>query len=327
LERALASQRSRRMAQIEEMVAYAESVECRRAALLGYFGDPAAKPGGTPECCDICARPDARAAGEVARLQRARKLLQPKPLTKMRRPVHDALVEHGSVPAAARALGMEFKKVGELARTMVSEGQLDIDDVIPFEVQEALAEACEAMEQAGLDYLNPRPGYLQTAMRYCPNGTSWDHLAMYLAHLRRQAAIEELGDIDLAELQSFARTQRRSERRDRKSGGSASAASDTVTETPGMLQAGQSVGGSSEERRLKPITVEGHLVTAIGAGRLELSALVDDDTAALVRDAIARTPPSDTPLRDIRATATQLAGRDVPYVAINAVRAADEAGR
>src|SRR5690606_21128762 len=154
--------------------------------------------------------------------------------------------------------------------------------------------------------------YLQTAMRYCPNGTNWDHLAMYLAHLRRQAAIEELGDIDLAELQSFTQSQRRGERRERKGGGSASAASDTVSETLEMFKAGKSVEEIAEERGLKPITVEGHLVSAIGAGRLELSALVDDDTAALVREAIAQTPPSDTPLRDIRATVIRLAGRDVP---------------
>ncbi|CAN5583831.1 hypothetical protein BH23CHL2_BH23CHL2_23490 [soil metagenome] len=321
LERALAGQRSRRMAQLEEMIAYAESKECRRAALLTYFGDPAAAPGNDPSCCDICARPNARAAGEIARLQRARKLLQTKNLSKGRQKILDALVEHGTVPGAARALEMEFKKVGEQARKLVAEGHLDIDDFIPFDVQEALAEACDAMDRARIDYLNPRPGYLQSAMRYCPDGTNWDHLAMYLAHRRRQAAIDDLGDVDMDEVQQFARTQRRSER---ASGGSkeAKASSDTVAETLEMFRAGKSVEEIAEERELKPITVEGHLVTAIGAGRLELSALVDDETAALVRDAIARTPPSDTPLRDIRATAVEIAGRDIPYAAINAVRSA-----
>ena len=321
LERALAGQRSRRMAQLEEMIAYAESKECRRAALLTYFGDPAAEPGGTPECCDICARPDARAVGEIARLQRARKLLQTKRLSKGRQTILDALVEHGTVPAAARALERDFKKVGEQARKLVAEGQLDIDDFIPYEVQEALAEACDAMDQARIDYLNPRPGYLQSAMRYCPDGTNWDHLAMYLAHRRRQAAIDDLGDVDMDEVQQFARTQRRSER---GSGGSkeAKASSDTVAETLEMFRAGKNVEEIAEERELKSITVEGHLVTAIGAGRMELSALVDEETIALVRDAIAQTPPSDTPLRDIRATAIELAGRDISYVAINAVRSA-----
>jgi ATP-dependent DNA helicase RecQ len=324
LERALAGQRARRMAQLEEMIAYAESSECRRAALLGYFGDPAAKPGGVPSCCDICARPDDRAPGEIARLQRARKLLQPKHRSKMRQQVHDALVEHGTIPGAARALGMEYKKVGELARTMVSEGQLDVDDVIPAEVQEGLEAARLAMDEAGLDYLNPRPGYLQSAMGFCPPGTSWDHLAMYLAHRRRQQAIDALGDVDMDELETFDTRQRRSERRERSGDQSVKASSDTATQTLELFLAGQTVEEIAEQRELKPITVEGHLVAAIQAGRLDVSALVDNETAAIVREAIAQTPPSDTPLRDIRATAQSLAGRDVSYVAINAVRAAGQ---
>jgi hypothetical protein len=161
-------------------------------------------------------------------------------------------------------------------------------------------------------------------MRHCPPGTNWDHLAMYLAHMRRQAAIGDLGDVDMSELRSFDKTQRRSERRERSSGG-VSAASDTVAETLEMFKAGKSIEEIAEARELKPITVEGHLVTSIGAGRLDLSALVDDETAAIVRDAIAQTPPSDTPLRDIRATATAIAGRDISYAAINAVRATGDA--
>ena len=323
LETALAGQRARRMAQIEEMIAYAESKTCRRAALLGYFGDPAAMPGGTAECCDICAmsreHPDARSAGDIARLQRARKLLQQKRLSKGRQRILDALIDHGTVPGAARELEMEFKKVGEQARKLVAEGHLDITNVIPLEAREALDEAREAMDEARFDYRNPRPGYLQSAMRYCPPGTNWDHLAMYLAHRRRQAAIEELGDVDMEEVQRFSRSQRQSRKRSRDTKPS----SDTVTETLEMFNSGKSIEEIADERQLKPITVEGHLVSAIGAGRLPLSALVDDATAALVRDAIAQTPPSDTPLRDIRARANEIAGRDVPYFAINAVRNAE----
>jgi hypothetical protein len=206
---------------------------------------------------------------------------------------------------------------------MVSEGQLDIDDVIPCEVQDALAEACEAMDQARLDYRNPRPGYLQSAMRFCPDGTNWDHLAMYLAQRRRQAAIDDLDDVDLDEVERFTKTQRR---RERGTASSANPSSDTVAESLALFQAGKSVEEIAAERELKPITVEGHLVTAIGAGRLALNALVDEATIALVRAAIDQTPPSDTPLRDIRATAIELAGRDISYVAINAVRAVEGDG-
>lgn len=317
LEKALASQRSRRVAQLEEMIAYAESTKCRRAALLHYFGDPAAEPGGVPECCDICARPNARAAGDIARLQRARKLLKTGNLSKGRQKILDALVEHGTIPDAARSLGMEFKKVGEQARKLVAEGHLDIDDVIPFEVQEALEEACEAMDRANFDYRSPRPGYLQSAMRFCPDGTNWDYLAMFLADRRRQAAIDDLGDVDMDEVERFAKNQRRSSR---STSSTPASSSDTVTESLEMFRSGKSVEEIAEERELKPITVEGHLVTAIGAGKLDLESLVDADTIAIVRDAIAQTPPSDTPLRDIRATAVEIAGRDISYVAINAVR-------
>jgi hypothetical protein len=71
------------------------------------------------------------------------------------------------------------------------------------------------------------------------------------------------------------------------------------------------------------MTVEGHLIKAIEAGRLDPGRLVDAATAEIVRQAIATTPPSDTPLRDIRANATRLAGRDISYLEINAARAAE----
>jgi ATP-dependent DNA helicase RecQ len=40
---------------------YVEGVECRRATMLRYFGDPAA-PGAGGVCCDVCASPELRAA-------------------------------------------------------------------------------------------------------------------------------------------------------------------------------------------------------------------------------------------------------------------------
>lgn len=315
LERAISRQRAEKLGQVEEMIAYAEGSTCRREALLSYYGDPAAEPGGDATCCDICARPDARSAGELARLSQARKLLKPKRLSKNRAAIRDALAEHGNVPDVARSLGMNFKKVGDEARKLVAEGQLDVEDVVPEEVRRAMAEAVERMDDARFDYRRPRQGYLQAAMRFCPDGTSWDHLALYLAWVRRQEALDEIGDVSQEDLQAVAPPSSGS-----KGSHQAQASSDTVTETLEMFKAGRSVAEISEERGLKPITVEGHLVTAMGAGRLELAALVDDETAAIVRQAIAETPPSDTPLRDIRNRAAQIAGRDVPYVAINAVR-------
>jgi hypothetical protein len=87
------------------------------------------------------------------------------------------------------------------------------------------------------------------------------------------------------------------------------------------FQAGASIAEIADERELRPATVEGHLVMAYEVGELEFGALVDDATAELVRRAIAETPPSETPLRDIRAYASAIAGRGIPYLAINAVHA------
>jgi hypothetical protein len=87
-----------------------------------------------------------------------------------------------------------------------------------------------------------------------------------------------------------------------------------------LFQAARSIDEIAEERELKTVTVEGHLIEAVRAGKLDPQRLVDPETAALVRRAIEDTPPSDTPLRDIRARANALAGREIPYLAINAVR-------
>jgi hypothetical protein len=169
------------------------------------------------------------------------------------------------------------------------------------------------MDEAGIDYRRPRPGYLQTAMRYCPSGTSWDHLALYLAHLRREEAVADIEDLteeDLAPEPEPARERR-----------SPNGLTDTVTDTLERFRAGASTAEIAEARGFQRSTVEKHLVTAYELGELAFEALVDEATAAIVRQAIAETPPSDTPLRDIRAHATALAGRDVPYLAINAVQA------
>ncbi|MEZ4571797.1 MAG: helicase-related protein [Thermomicrobiales bacterium] len=254
LETALAGQRSRRMAQIEEMIAYAEKTRgIAETALLSYFGDPAAEPGGDRPVA-TCAVPmpglPVRLPSSAARPQAA--------------PAEENLSEDarrssmrwsstGQCPAAAWCEHgvQEDRRAGS---KLVTEGHLDIDDVIPAEVQESLAEACEAMERAGSDYLSPRPGYLQTAMRYCLGGHQLGSPArMYFAHLRRQAAVDDLGYVDMDESGRSRKTN--------AAGGArlidaANPASDTVTESLEMFKAGKSVEEIADERDHKPITVE-----------------------------------------------------------------------
>jgi hypothetical protein len=50
-----------RWRQYRGMWDYVEGAECRRTALLRYFGDPGAPTVGAV-CCDVCAAPELRAA-------------------------------------------------------------------------------------------------------------------------------------------------------------------------------------------------------------------------------------------------------------------------
>jgi RecQ family ATP-dependent DNA helicase len=314
LETLLARQREWRMRQLDATVDYAEGYRCRRTTLLHYFGDLAAEPRGDAGCCDRCASPEQRSAGEAARLSQARRLLRPKRLSAARAQLRDALVELGNVPAVARRLGLEPPEVGNAARRLVSEGHLPVAALVPAEVQDSLDEARQRMDAEGIDYRRPRPGYLQTAMRFCPPGTNWDHLAIYLAGLRRQETLEQLGQVDESEV-----TAGEAEDRPRRAVPDGAGASWEASLE--MFRAGQPVERIAAERGLKTTTVEGHLAKAVEVGKLELAELVDAATAEIIRRAIAETPPSETPLRDIRERAQQLAGRSIPYLAINAVRA------
>lgn len=308
IEKALARQRNWRMEQLDEIEGYVESNGCRREYLLSYFGDPGATSRGDAGCCDRCARPGSRSAGESARQARAARLKKPKRISAARAALRDALIETGTVRGAARQVGQEIKKVGEIAREMVATGVLDVDAMVPAELQEGLAQACLEMDEAGVDYRRPRPGYLQSAMRFCPPGTTWDHLALYLASVRRAEALEELGDIEPEVVERESRpVQVRSGK-------------PSWEETLELFQAARSIEEIADERGIKPMTIENHLVEAVKAGRLERQRLVDPETEEIVRQAIAETPPSDTPLRDIRSRAVAIAGRDISYLEINAVR-------
>ena len=312
IERALSRQRGWRIEQLDEIEGYVESDSCRREYLLSYFGDPNAAPRGDKGCCDRCARPGSRSVGESARQAKAAKLRKPRQISAARAELRDAFIETGSVRAAAYQLNQDIKKVAEIARDMVSKGVLEVGALVPVEVQEGLAQACLEMDEAGIDYRRPRPGYLQTAMRFCPAGTSWDHLALYLAFVRRKEALEELGDVEPEVIVRESRPV------------SARSNNPSWQETFELFQAARSVEEIAEERGIKPMTVENHLVEAVKAGKLDRGRLVDSETEEIVRRAIAETPPSDTPLRDIRNRAVAIAGRDVSYLAINVVRSGND---
>lgn len=319
MERALARQRHHRLRLLEEMVIYAQSDQCRRATLLHYFDDPNAAPGGNASCCDICAGGPGASAGKQQRIEQARKLVRPRRLSRRRAAVLEALQEYGGVRDAARQVQMTPKYVGQVARELVTQGQLDIETMVPSNVLQALEHACRQMDEAGIDYLHGRPGYLTTAMRFCPTGTDWDHLALYMAHLRRQS---KLADLSPAELEQAATSRPRREKPDQST---RYTQKDTVTTSLELFQSGKTIDEIAAERGLKPVTIEGHLIDAVRDGRLSMSTFVDDGTTQIVRQALDQTPASETPLRDIRATATELAGRDVTYLEINVVRAATKA--
>jgi RecQ family ATP-dependent DNA helicase len=308
IEESMARQRAWRLEQLDEIEGYVQSSRCRRAYLLRYFGDPGATDRGDARCCDRCASPGTRSAGDLARQARATRLKKPRRISAARAAVRDALVETGTVRGAAAATGQPAKKIAEIAREMVSTGVLDIDALVPADVQAELADACKRMADAGIDYRRPRPGYLQAAMQFCPPGTNWDQLALYLASLRRKDKLEELADIEPEIVVAESRPVR------------VRSSKASWHETLELFQAARSIDEIAEERELKTVTVEGHLIEAVRAGKLDPQRLVDPETAALVRRAIEDTPPSDTPLRDIRARANALAGREIPYLAINAVR-------
>ncbi len=308
IERALSRHRNWRVEQLDAIEGYVESEGCRREYLLGYFGDPNAAPRGDARCCDRCARPDSRSVGASARQAKAAKLRTPRQISAARAELRDAFIETGSVRAAAYQTSQDIKKVAEIARDMVSKGVLEVGALVPPDVQADLAQACREMDEAGVDYRRPRPGYLQSAMRFCPDGTNWDHLALYLAHVRRTEALEELGDVETDLVVSEARPVR------------VRSANPSWEETLELFKAARSIEEIAEERGIKRFTIENHLVEAVKAGKLDRRRLVDPETEEIVRQAIASTPPSDTPLRDIRERAIAIAGRDVPYLAINAVR-------
>lgn len=71
----LEERRRQRRAQLQRMIAYAETNACRRRLILKHFGDPS--PADAPRCCDNClalaAAPSADAPHDIARLSPAEK--------------------------------------------------------------------------------------------------------------------------------------------------------------------------------------------------------------------------------------------------------------
>lgn len=309
LDMAINRQQRWRIEQLDAVEGYVTSDRCRRAWLLRYFGDPASIARGDASCCDRCARPGSRSAGEDDRRAKAKGIRTVKRLSPARAVLRDALIETGDIRAAARMTDREPKVMAEDARRLMAEGHIELHHLVPKDVEEGLTAACRAMDEAGVDYRRARPGYLQSAMRYCPPGTNWDHLRLYFAWKRRQEALEELADVEFGPEPEVARPVRRP------------ASGTSWLETLGLLLSGKTIQEIVAERGFQRSTIEKHLITAVEAGRLDKRKLVDPATESIIARAIAETPASETPLRDIRARAQAIAGRDVSYLEIGAVRA------
>lgn len=314
--RATARQRQWRVEQIDAMESFVMTDDCRRAWLLEYFGDPDAEPRGDAACCDRCSRPGSVSAGRAALQAKATKLKQPGRLGRARAALRHSLMETGSVRETAAVLGKTPKDIAEAALKLISEGHLHIRYVVPPEVVAELDEARARMDEAGLEYRRARPGYLQAAMQFCPPGTNWDHLRFYFAWVRRSEALGEVEDIEPEPVRVPEQTPSLP----------VVAPSDSPSwkESLALFETARSVAEIAEERGLKSPTIERHLLAAVAHGALDHRRLVDEDTEAIVRQAIAETPPSDTPLRDIRARAQAIAGRDISYLEIGAVRSLDQ---
>lgn len=311
--RATARQRQWRVEQLDAVESFVMTDECRRAWLLDYFGDPDAEPRGDAACCDRCARPGSVSAGLAARRAKASRLKQPGRLGRARAALRHSLMETGNVRETAAIVGKPPKKVAEDALKLITEGHLHVRYVVPPDVVSDLDEARARMDEAGIEYRRTRPGYLQSAMRFCPPGTNWDHLRFYLAWIRRVEALGEVEDIEPEPVPEPV------VKPTRPSVAPASGASWQVSLE--MFESGQSIVEIAEERGFKPVTIERHLQDAVVHGKLDHRQLVDEETELVILRAIEETPPSETPLRDIRARAQEIAGRDISYLEINVVRA------
>lgn len=264
--------------------AYANSTECRRAWWLRYFGEEAGPRALDPGCCDRCAE---RAAGQT-----------PQDLPAPAWAAHRALV-------GAAELGGRFgrRALGNMLKGGPPK-EVERFHLERFRSFGTLSELRKADVDGLVDELVVR-GYLQLVGEEYPKAALTD----------RGRAVAEAEAPEHDESPESSHILKRA---------NAGTTVDTRAETLSRFKAGSTPEEIAKERGLTENTVYAHLASLIGAGTLMLSELVDDETAAIVRAAVAivqSRPPSEEVgfLRSIR----DQCRRPVPYNAIRCVLAAD----
>lgn len=245
----VAERREHKRRQLQRMVAYAETDDCRRRLLLDHFGD--SSPADAPLCCDNClARADSESTpGETrpaeSQAERA------------------ALIVLDTVARLGRGIGR-----GKLAQVLKGSAGADIAphaqnrNFGKFAVLR-LSEIESLIDQLiGSGHLKPAGGDRPT-LRLTPRGET---------ALRARAAIR----VDLRRVQPAAAQRLRAER---EAGG-------TVALTGQMLARGLSPEGIAAERGLTVDTVYSHLARLIADGRVSANAVVPAALQASIRAAI-----------------------------------------
>ena len=249
--------RRNKLSQLNRMIWYAESNDCRRRILLDYFGDGG--PADAPRCCDNClvaAAPIEATPGELL------------PTAELAAEARIGLAILDAVRRLDFPLGRD--KLAQVLRgsrsSQILERRLNqhiyhgrLSDFQQGQIRDMVDQLCRAgyLKMVGGD----RP-----VMRLTPLG---------LRAIEAKAHVP----LDLPHPPSSVRVERR--RREREAGG-------TIELTGRMFEQGMTPEAIAAERGLSRSTILGHLAVLIGDGKAPLSAVVSADMVSQVFEAIRR---------------------------------------
>jgi len=239
-----------RQEQLAEMIAYAESSDCRRRILLDHFGDR--EPATAPVCCDNCqsAQNESQESGTIARLSRAERA---------------ALIILDTVQRLEWSVGR-----GTLAQLLKGSRASRMQQVgYDQNVYYGRLAVLRTGEIEGLIDQMLQLGHLKTVGGIRP---------VLMLTPQGKLALEHKVAIPL-ELSSHAESRSGRSRRETR---------DTAQTTLDMFRQGLSIREISERRGLAETTIEGHIARAVQAGQIPLSDVVSSTVVRLVREAASK---------------------------------------
>lgn len=239
-----------RQEQLAEMIAYAESSDCRRRILLDHFGDR--EPATAPVCCDNCqsAQNESQESGTIARLSRAERA---------------ALIILDTVQRLEWSVGR-----GTLAQLLKGSRASRMQQVgYDQNVYYGRLAVLRTGEIEGLIDQMLQLGHLKTVGGIRP---------VLMLTPQGKLALEHKVAIPL-ELSSHAESRPGRSRRETR---------DTAQTTLDMFRQGLSIREISERRGLAETTIEGHIARAVQAGQIPLSDVVSSTVVRLVREAASK---------------------------------------